>query len=220
MSELLDQLRLWIEWGIESLGYAGIALIMCLENVFPPIPSELVMPLAGFLVEKGRFSFVGVVLAGTLGSVAGALILYYFGLWADEPVVRSFIRRFGRFMLVSEKDLDRAMGFFQRYSQPVVFFGRLIPLIRSLISIPAGMNRMPLGRFLLFTTLGSTIWTSLLAAAGLILAENWELILDYIDRYQKLTLAVIALAVVGFVAVRIRSRMLKNRLNDDLEPEV
>ena len=219
MAELLDQLRVWIEYVIEFLGYPAIALIMLLENVFPPIPSELVMPLAGFLVVQNRFSFLGIVIAGVVGSVAGALVLYYIGRWSDERVIRTFIRRFGPWMLIDESDLDRAMGYFERYSQPVVFFGRLIPLIRSLISIPAGMNRMPMGRFLVLTTLGSSIWTALLAAAGLILAENWERILDYIDRYQKATLFAIIGFVVLFAVLRIRAR-LQNKEASGLEPEV
>jgi len=214
MSEIIDQMRIWIEQGIQALGYVGIALIMCIENLFPPIPSELVMPLAGFLVVKGEFTLLGIILAGTIGSVVGAIILYYIGLWADEPIVRNFIRRFGRYFFLSESDLDRAMDFFNRYRQPVVFFGRLIPIIRSLISLPAGMNRMPLGTFLIFTTLGSAIWTTVLSVAGLILAENWELILDYVDRYQKFTLIVLILAVIIFIVMRVRSYLQNKSVSD------
>lgn len=216
MSEIIDLMRYWIEEGIHALGYVGIALIMCVENLFPPIPSELVMPFAGFLVVRGEFTLVGIILAGTIGSVVGAVILYYIGLWADELIVRNFLRRFGKYFFLSESDLDRAMDFFNRYRQPVVFFGRLIPIIRSLISLPAGMNRMPLGTFLLFTTLGSAIWTTLLSVAGLILAENWESILEYIDRYQKFTLIVLILAVIIFVVVRVRSYL--NNKNVSNEP--
>jgi Uncharacterized membrane-associated protein len=214
MSEIIDQMRIWIEQGIQALGYVGIALIMCIENLFPPIPSELVMPLAGFLVVKGEFTLLGIILAGTIGSVVGAIILYYIGLWADEPIVRNFIRRFGRYFFLSESDLDRAMDFFNRYRQPVVFFGRLIPIIRSLISLPAGMNRMPMGTFLIFTTLGSAIWTTVLSVAGLILAENWELILDYVDRYQKFTLIVLILAVIIFIVMRVRSYLQNKSVSD------
>src|SRR3712207_5887633 len=113
MASLLDSLRVWIEQLILLLGYPGIALIMLVENLFPPIPSEFVVPFAGFLVAQGSLSFLGVVIAGTLGSVLGAIVLYYVGLWAGEPVVRVFVRRYGRYWLLSEADLDRTIAFFE-----------------------------------------------------------------------------------------------------------
>lgn len=208
MAEILDQLRIIIEQLITGLGYPGIGFIMFSENIFPPIPSELVMPFAGFLVAKQEMAFVPVVASGTIGALVGAVVLYYIGLWLDEPVIRTFVRRFGRFLMLSEDDLDRALDFFGRYGQAVVFFGRLIPIIRSLISIPAGMNRMPLGTFLLFTTLGATIWNIVLTVAGVFLGENWEQILDVIKQYQNLTLIVIVLAVLAFIVVRLRNRFM------------
>jgi membrane protein DedA with SNARE-associated domain len=209
MAEIIEQLKVWIESIVSSLGYPGIVLIMALENIFPPIPSELVMPFAGFLVVSGRYSLVGVVLAGMLGSVIGALVLYYFGRWADEVVIRSFLRRFGRYLGVSEKDLDVAMGYFARHGQVIVFFGRLIPLVRSLISIPAGMQRMPLGTFLLFTVLGTTTWCAILAYAGMVLGANWPAVIDFISQYQRVVLVLLAVAVVGFIAYRLRSRFMR-----------
>ena len=155
MAAVLESLRQWIEQIILTLGYPGIALMMLVENLFPPIPSEFVMPFAGFLAAGGQMSFLWVVVAGTLGSVVGAVVLYYFGLWAGEPVVRTLVRRYGRWWLLSEADLDRTIQFFERRGELVVFFARVVPLFRSLISLPAGMSRMPIGKFLLFTTLGS-----------------------------------------------------------------
>jgi membrane protein DedA with SNARE-associated domain len=210
MTELVDNLSVWIRDAIEAMGYLGIALIMLLENLIPPIPSELVMPFAGFLVAENRLSFVGVVGAGTAGAVLGALVLYYIGAWAGEPLVRSFLRRYGRWLSVSEADLDRALEVFGKYGNVIVFVGRLIPLIRSLISLPAGMHHMPLGRFLLLTTLGSAIWNTALAYAGLVLGRNWEAVLGFLGQYQRLTLAVLAvLALVLLVraALRWRSRV-------------
>ncbi|NPV67520.1 MAG: DedA family protein [Anaerolineae bacterium] len=209
MAEILDQLSVIIREIIMALGYPGISLVMLTENLFPPIPSELVMPFAGFLVAEGRLSFVGVMLAGTLGAVAGATALYYVGVWLDEPVIRRFVRRFGRYFLISEEDLDRALAFFDRYGELVIFFGRLIPIIRSLISIPAGMNRMPLPKFLVFTTLGATIWNTILTVGGWWLGANWEQIIGYIKQYERLTLVVLALAVVVFVVMRVRNLLSK-----------
>lgn len=209
MAEILDQLSVIIREIIMALGYPGISLVMLTENLFPPIPSELVMPFAGFLVAEVRLSFAGVMVAGTLGAVAGATALYYVGVWLDEPVIRRFVRRFGRYFLISEEDLDRALAFFDRYGELVIFFGRLIPIIRSLISIPAGMNRMPLLKFLVFTTLGATIWNTILTVGGWWLGANWEQIIGYIKQYERLTLVALALAVVVFVVVRVRNLLSK-----------
>jgi membrane protein DedA with SNARE-associated domain len=203
MAEVMEQVRLWIEQIILLLGYPGIALVMLVENIFPPIPSELVMPFAGFLTVDGRLNLPLAIVAGTSGSVLGAVVLYYIGRWADEPIVRRFLRRYGRWIMVSEADLDRVLGTFDRYGQPIVFFGRLIPIIRSLISVPAGMHRMPVGRFLLFTLLGSLIWTSLLTYAGVLLGENWPRILDFTKQYERLTLFIVLAAVVIFLAIRL-----------------
>ncbi|GAB4440152.1 MAG: DedA family protein [Chloroflexi bacterium OHK40] len=203
VSDLMEQVRFWIQEIMTALGYPGIALIMLVENLFPPIPSELVMPLAGFLIAEGIFSFPGAIFAGTLGSVLGAVVLYYIGMIAGEPLVRPFFRRYGKWFLLSEQDLDKALDTFTRHGDVMVFTGRVIPLIRSLISLPAGMNRMPLPRFLLLTTLGSAIWTTLLTVAGYILGANWGRVVEFISSYQKLVIAALALAVALFVVRRV-----------------
>lgn len=202
MSEVMEHVRLWIEQIILLLGYPGISLVMLAENLFPPIPSELVMPFAGFLAVDGRLSLPLAIAAGTSGSVAGAVILYHIGRWADGPLIRRFLRRYGRWVQVSEADLDRVLGYFDRYGESIVFFGRLIPIVRSLISVPAGMHGMPLGRFILFSTLGSLIWTSLLTYAGVLLGANWPRILLWTKQYERVTLVGLALAVVAYVAAR------------------
>lgn len=220
MSQLLEQVGELIHALILQLGYPGIAAIMLVENLFPPIPSEMVMPFAGFLVGRDELSFVGIWLAGTIGSVLGAVILYYIGMWASNTVVRRFLRRYGNWIGISEADYDRALRFFERYGDVVVFFGRCVPLVRSLISIPAGAHHMPLPRFLLFTALGSAIWSGILAYAGVVLGENWEQILDFIDHYQTLTLIVIAiggiLLVGGWLVFRARGR---SRASQEPSPE-
>lgn len=203
MSEIMVQVQAWIEAIITTIGYGGIALVMFAENLFPPIPSELVMPFGGFIVARGEMNFFAVLAAGTIGAVLGGLALYYIGMWADEVIVRRFVRRYGRFFLISESDMDRTLEFFDRHGQKMVFFGRLIPLVRSLISIPAGMNRMPLGRFLVWTTVGSVIWNTILTYAGFKLGQNWESVLGIMDRYEKVALGLIALGLVTFIVMRI-----------------
>ncbi|MDX1993230.1 MAG: DedA family protein [bacterium] len=202
MSELLAQIIEFAKRIVETGSYPGIVFVMALENVFPPIPSEVVMPLAGFLVADGKLNFIGIWIAGTLGSVIGALILYYIGLLVGEPVMRTFIRRYGKWFTISEQEFDRALDFFGKYGGGVIFFGRLIPIIRSLISIPAGMDRMPLPKFLLYTTLGTAIWSGALGFAGLQLGENWEQVEGVIERYQDVVIVVLVLLVVAFVAWR------------------
>ena len=206
MDELLAWIQQVIDTVITTLGYPGIALVMFAENVFPPIPSELVMPFAGFQVATGEMNFVVVLIAGTIGALLGALVLYYVGLWSNETIVRRFVRRYGRFFLVSEDDIDRALDYFTRYGHVIVFFGRLIPLIRSLISLPAGMNRMPMAKFLLWTTAGTLIWNVLLTVAGMVLAENWQNILGFVDQYEAVMLTLMALALAYFVFTRLRQR--------------
>ncbi|MGB9737045.1 MAG: DedA family protein [Chloroflexus aggregans] len=205
MGRILEQLGLWIESIILAIGYPGITLVMLAENLFPPIPSELVMPFAGFLVGRGEMNLFLAIGAGTLGSVLGAIVLYYIGMLAGEPLVRPFFRHYGRFFLLSEQDLDKALHAFTTYGDVIVLGGRVIPIIRSLISLPAGMNRMPMGRFLIFTTLGSAVWTSLLTIGGVILGANWEFVIEIIDQYQKLVLVVLAIGAVVFVVQRLRN---------------
>ncbi len=211
MAEIADALRIWIEEAILALGYIGIALVMLIENVIPPIPSELVMPFAGFLAAEGRLSFAGVVAAGTAGAVLGALVLYAAGRWAGEPLVRSFLRRYGRWLGVSERELDEALRAFGRRGDAMVFFGRLVPLIRSLISLPAGMHGMPVGRFLLFTTLGSLLWNLALATAGMILGQNWDAVLAFLSQYQRFTLVVLSIAAIAWIGNRLLRGWLRTR---------
>lgn len=210
LSELLDGLQEWITAIITAIGYPGITLVMFAENLFPPIPSELVMPFAGFLVAQGQFNLVLTILAGTIGSLLGAIALYYIGMWAGEPLVRPFFRRFGKWFLLSEQDLDKALGAFTSHGDLIVLGGRVIPIIRSLISLPAGMNRMPLGRFLIFTTIGSLVWTSILTIGGMVLGAAWERIIDFVDLYQDVVLVLIVIAVVVFVVVRVNA-LLRRR---------
>ena len=202
MGELLGGLGDLIRTIIETLGYPGIILVMAAENIFPPIPSELVMPLAGFMAYEGTFNIVGVIFAGMIGSVVGALALYWLGAWANETVIRRFVRRWGRYAFISEKDIDVTLGYFSRHGEAVIFFGRLI-------SIPAGMERMPLPKFLLFTVLGTTIWSAILSYAGWALRSQWESVLGYVKQYERLVLVVVVLAVLVFLYMRV----LKPRLS-------
>lgn len=171
----------WILNLIYSTGYFGIVLLMFIENVFPPIPSEYIMPLAGFLVAEDKFSLTGVILAGTLGSVLGAFPLYFFGKKVGEEGLKRFADNYGKWLTLSREDIERANVWFEKYGVIAVFLCRLVPGIRSFISIPAGINKMNLISFLFYTTLGSAIWTAILASAGYFLRANFREVEEYLD---------------------------------------
>ena len=178
----------WITEMVYSSGYFGIVLLMFIENVFPPIPSELIMPLAGFMVTKEQFTLVGIILAGTCGSVLGAIPLYYLGQRLGEEKLKKFAGKSGRWFAISVEDIERAQKWFDRHGGAAVFFCRLVPGLRSLISFPAGVNEMPLLSFLFYSTLGMLVWTSFLASAGYILASNFTQVEEYLDPFTYVVL--------------------------------
>ena len=199
---LLEQVGGWIESLIAAIGYPGIVLAMALENIFPPIPSEAVLPFAGALSAKGELSFWGAIAAGTVGSLIGAVVLYAVGYVAREAGVRRLVAAYGRYLFISESDLDRSAAWFERYGEAIIFFGRLIPLIRSIISVPAGYTRMNMVRFLIYTTLGTTLWNLILTYIGRVLGENWADISDLMAPYENGVLILIGLAVLAFIGWR------------------
>jgi membrane protein DedA with SNARE-associated domain len=192
----------------DAVGYLGVAIWVAIESVVIPIPSELVLPFAGFLVGTGDavepltgqpWSYWLVVIAGTLGATAGGLIAYAIGLYGGRPIVE----RWGRYLGISHADLDRAESFFARYGEAASFFGRLVPVVRSLVSFAAGISRMPLPKFVLFTFLGSLPFTALLVFAGVQLGANWESVGPILKRFEYAIVAVLAVIVVAWIWFRI-----------------
>jgi membrane protein DedA with SNARE-associated domain len=186
----------WIIAVITEAGYGGIVLLMMLENIFPPIPSELIMPFAGFAAARGDLDLAGVVAAGTLGSLLGAVPWWLAGWWLGLDRVRLLAARYGHWMTVSPTDVDKASALFIDYGAPSVFFGRLIPIVRTVISAPAGVVRMNLVTFTLWTSLGTALWSSLLTIAGYLLQSQYERVATVIDPLAKLVLLVIVGAYV------------------------
>jgi len=186
----------WVMQVISATGYIGLMFLMVLENVFPPIPSEVIMPLAGFMATQDRLSLVGVIVAGTLGSVLGALPLYYLGHKMGDEWLKAFADRHGRWLTLSREDLDNAKQWFDRHGGLAVLLCRLVPGIRSLISIPAGIEGMPLTPFLLYTTLGAGLWTALLTLVGYELGANFRQVETYLDPASYVVLAVIVMLYV------------------------
>ncbi len=183
----------WIIQIITDFGYVGIFLVMLAESIFPPIPSELIIPFAGFAAANGDLNLFGVLAAATIGAVVGMLPWYFAGRIFGLNRVRWLADRFGRFMAMNSDEIDVAVLWFKRYGPIIVLFGRLVPLIRTLISIPAGLSRMPLPLFLLASTSGALIWNIFLTMAGFILHEHYEMIEVILDPLSYLVLAAVVL---------------------------
>ena len=179
---------------VERFGYLGVGLLMLLENLFPPIPSELIMPLAGFTAARGELSLPGVILAGTAGSVVGALPWYFAARAFGADRLKRFAERHGRWLTLEPKEIDGALGWFSRHGVVAVLAGRLLPGIRTLISIPAGIARMNLGLFLALTAAGSAVWAGALALAGHMLESQYEKVAEWVNPVSTLIFAA-ALAV-------------------------
>lgn len=201
----------WATSVVEALGYGGVAFLVALENLFPPIPSEVVLPLAGFVAASGDASFIGMVTAATVGSMIGATALYAVSAAIGPVRLRRLLKRHGKWFGLTEDDLDRAEEWFDKRSRTVVLVSRCVPLMRSIISIPAGFRRMPLLQFSLYTVAGSLVWNLALVGAGYLLGENWEQAEQPIDVLQNVVLAIIALALVWFVWRRIISPYVSGR---------
>ncbi|MCX4909078.1 DedA family protein [Streptomyces sp. NBC_00878] len=191
----------WINSLMDTLGASGAGIAVALENLFPPLPSEVILPLAGFAASTGRMSLFAALLWTTAGSVIGALALYGVGalLGRDRTVAIA-----ARLPLVKVSDIEKTEAWFSRHGTKAVFFGRMIPIFRSLISVPAGVERMRLSVFLGLTTLGSAIWNTVFVLAGYLLGENWSDVTGYVSTYSKVVLVAAVLAVLLFAGIRLR----------------
>ena len=196
---MFSSLATWVQDVIEQLGYLGVALLVVLENIFPPIPSEIVLPFAGFVAQQGSDSVVLMILAATVGSVIGALIMYWIAAIIGDERLHAFTRKCGKWVQIREADLTRAEEWFDRHAMSAVLVGRCVPLIRSVVSIPAGFRRMKLIPYIAYTFLGSLVWNILLVGAGALLGENWERVGSYVGVFQWIVIALVAVVVVRFL---------------------
>lgn len=183
-----------------AIGAPGVGLAIAAETIFPPIPSEVVLPLAGFTAGQGRYSLAEAMIWATAGSLVGALVLYYLAVALGQARLTRF---FDRMPLVEGEDVTRSVVWFQKYGRRAVLLGRLVPGVRSLISIPAGIQRMPILQFLLYTFLGSAVWNSLLVTAGYLLGQRWHLVERYMGVFSTIVYAILGLLIVWFVVSRI-----------------
>lgn len=199
------------EWAVslmEIIGPIGAGIAIALENLFPPLPSEVVLPMAGLTASRGSFTLFEALLWTTLGSVVGAFALYGLGRWLGAARLRAIA---AKVPLLHPEDVDRTVAWFERHGGKAVFFGRMVPIFRSLISIPAGVAKMPLWRFGLLTAAGSLIWNTIFVLAGYLLGENWHVIEQYADVLQYVVIAAVAVGVAWFLYARVRSLLASRR---------
>ena len=190
----------WIEQLMNDWGYVGVAFLIALENLFPPIPSEFILTFGGFMTTRSELTVVGVIIASTIGALVGAVCLYYVGKIVRPSVLKKFLAgRAGKWLRLKPTDVDRAMAWFNRHGVLTVFFCRFVPVIRSLISIPAGIARMPLGLFLLLTAVGSAIWNTVLILLGAWAGDNWHQILETFDSVKYFIFIPVAAIVLYYV---------------------
>jgi membrane protein DedA with SNARE-associated domain len=193
--KLLAALGSFIVGVLSSLGYLGVVLLMTIESACIPLPSELIMPFAGYLVFKGTLTLWGVTLAGAVGCVVGSLIAYYVGLWGGRPLVL----KYGRYLLISRHDVDLADRWFVRHGDITILVGRLLPVVRTFIAFPAGVARMPLLKFVAYTFVGSFLWCWALARLGLTLGEHWDSLGVYFHRFDEVIGLLIVIAAAWWI---------------------
>lgn len=206
VSSLLQLIGSLIIAVISSTGYVGIALLMAIESACIPLPSEVIMPFSGYLVFTGRFKLLWVAVAGALGCNLGSAVAYYVGALGGRPLAE----KYGRYVLVSRRDLDRADHWFARYGNATVFFARLLPVIRTFIALPAGVARMNFWQFNLYTFAGSLPWCLTLAYAGMRLGARWEILRDYFHRFDTVIGVVALAAAIWFVYTHWKNRAGQN----------
>jgi membrane protein DedA with SNARE-associated domain len=207
---LLAELSRFVIAAISRFGYAGIFITMAIESACIPLPSEIIMPFSGYLISTGQFTMLGVTLAGALGNVAGSLVAFYVGIWGGRP----FVERYGGYVLISRHDLAMADRWFARYGEAAVLISRMLPVIRTFISLPAGVARMPVGRFILFTFVGALPWCYLLAFIGLKLGERWQELRQYFHQID----VVIGILLVAALAYFVWSHWPRRQGDPELGP--
>lgn len=195
---------------MNNFGYLGVFFLIAVENIFPPIPSEVILLFGGFMTTMSKMNIIGVIIASTLGSILGGIILYYIGKILNKKRLKKIVRgKTGKILRLKEKDIDKADEWFDTKGNKTVFFCRFVPILRSLISIPAGMSEMEMPKFLIYTAIGSAIWNTVLTVTGSIVGENWESIVDIFDKYSHITLIVLIVLFVIFTIVFFKKRNKK-----------
>lgn len=199
----------WIISVMEQLGYFGIALLMFLDNVFPPIPSEIIMPSAGYTASQCQLLLIGVIISGSIGSLLAAATLYWLGRKISDQKLYAFVDKYGKYLFIKVADVDKSLEWFERYGHRIVFFGRMVPAVRSLISIPAGMSKMPFAKFMFYSGLGTIIWTTFLAYVGYYFGNNTEMMHKIFSQVSYLIIAIVISIIIWIVYRRQKRKHSK-----------
>lgn len=200
-TSLTERFTNWSVQVMETLGAPGAGLLIALENIFPPLPSEVILPLAGFTASKGNLGLISAIIWTTAGSLVGALVLYYLGAWLGRDRIRALVKKLP---LMKLSDIDKTEHWFATHQNQTVFWARMVPIVRSLISIPAGVERMPLQGFVVYTAAGSLVWNSALIMAGYTLGEQWHIVESYVGVLQYIVVGVAVVLGAMFVYRRTR----------------
>ena len=198
---------------MNSFGYVGIALLIAIENIFPPIPSEVILTFGGFMTTYSKIKVIGVIIASIIGSIIGAIALYFIGRFLNKDRLEKIVEgKIGTILHLKKKDIEKANIWFKKRGQYTVFFCRFIPIVRSLISIPAGMTKMKFVPFTILTTIGSTIWNSVLVYLGVIAGSSWMKIASYVNYYSKVVLIIILVVVTIFLRQLYKKRTIRLKI--------
>lgn len=193
---------------IESVGYVGVALAMFIESFFAPIPSEFIMPFAGFIAADGTMSLLILTLVGGFASYLGSLPFYFLGYWGNDVVMNKFLSKYGKYLFIRQQDVDKGFEIFDKYGNGIVMVGRIIPIIRTVISFPAGLAKMKFVEFSLYTIVGSVVWSGFLASMGYVLGDRWEIVIEWMSKYEK---AILIIGVIAVIAYIVRGVVLKKK---------
>lgn len=191
---------------IHSTGYVGIFILMGLESALIPIPSEVTMPFSGYLAQTGVLNVWMVILVGTIANLVGSLVGYYIGYFLEETVLLNLIRKYGKFVLIDEHEYHRANKWFDKYGDKIIFISRLLPGIRTIISLPAGMFKMDMKKFIIYTTVGCLIWSALLTYIGVVLGENWNSLEPIYRKFEIVIVVLLVVAVIWYVDHKLKLR--------------
>lgn len=205
---ILETVVLWVISVIGTLGYPGIFALMAIESALIPIPSEVIMPFSGFLVSQGRFNLWIVILVGALGNLAGSWLAYALGYYGEKRLIRKLVVKYGKFILLTEEEFDSSIRLFNKYGQWGTAVSRVLPAIRTVISLPAGIAKLPFWKFSAFTFFGSLIWSAVLTLAGVKLGENWESIRPLFRKFDFLIIILVIIAVAAYVYHKLHKRKI------------
>ena len=213
---MINALVDWLVHTIDSFGYLGVLLSIFLESFIAPIPSQIILPFSGFVASQGSLNIVLVILVAAFGAYLGTLPFYFVGLWGEE-FVGKFLKKYGKYLFISQDDLDKGYKAFEKYGYSIVFFGRLIPIVRSVISFPAGAAKMNFGIFSIFTFAGSLIFATILCTAGYLMGESWHIVAVYTEEYERIAIAILLILFLLYVWRGMRGIIKENKKKQEAQ---